>query len=82
MGLSVRAVRTDFGGWGHMRDVTTGRPVDPPASPIPLENRPVETVRLVPMGGTQIRITLFPWTSCGALAAAPHDGRLRSGYGP
>jgi len=59
--IGVKAVKTDFGGWGHMRDVTTGRAVDPPFSPVPDEGGAVETVRLVPMGETQIRISLFPW---------------------
>ncbi len=35
--VSVPAVRSDFGGWGYMREVTTGRAVDPPPSPIPSE---------------------------------------------
>jgi len=59
--IGVRAVRTDFGGWGFMRDVTTGRAVDPPPSPIPDEDGSLETVWLKPMGDTQIRVTLFPW---------------------
>ena len=59
--IRVKAVKTDFGGWGYMRDVTTGRAVDPPASPLPDEGAQVETIGLVPMGCAQIRITLFPW---------------------
>ena len=59
--IGVKAVRTDFGGWGYMRDVTTGRAVDPPMSPVPDENGSFETVWLQPMGDTQIRVTLFPW---------------------
>ena len=35
--VSVPAVKSDFGGWGYMREVTTGRAVDPPTSPIPPE---------------------------------------------
>ena len=35
--VSVPAVKSDFGGWGYMREVTTGRAVDPPPSPIPPE---------------------------------------------
>lgn len=61
MSLRVRAVKTDFGGWGYMRDVTTGRAVDPPPSPVPDEGGRAETVTLVPMGLTEIRIALFPW---------------------
>ena len=59
--IGVRAVKTDFGGWGYMRDVTNGRAVDPPTSPVPDENGTTETVWLKPMGDTQIRVTLFPW---------------------
>ena len=59
--IGVKAVKTDFGGWGYMRDVTTGRAVDPPMSPVPDENGSFETVWLKPMGDTQIRVTLFPW---------------------
>ncbi len=61
MFIRARAVKTDFGGWGYMRDVTTGRAVDPPPSPVPDEGGRAETVMLVPMGLTEIRITLFPW---------------------
>ena len=59
--LKVSAVRTDFGGWGYMRQVTEGRAIDPPPSPLPREEGSVETVSLVPFGLTQIRIALFPW---------------------
>ena len=59
--LRVKAVRTDFGGWGHMRDVTTGRAVDPPFSPLPDEGGRESLIDLVPMGLSQVRITLFPW---------------------
>ena len=59
--ISVPAVRSDYGGWGYMRETASGRAVDPPPSPIPEENGAVETVRLVPIGATQLRITLFPW---------------------
>ena len=58
--IRARAVKTDFGGWGYMRDVTTGRAVDPPPSPVPDEGGRAETVALVPMGLTEIRIALFP----------------------
>lgn len=59
--LKVAVLRTDYGGWGFMRDVTTGRAVDPPYSPVPRESRPVESVELVPMGMTEVRVALFPW---------------------
>ena len=58
--LLVKAVRTDFGGWGHMRDVITSRAVDPPYGPIPDEGGKVETLALMPFGLTQTRIALFP----------------------
>lgn len=63
MVLKASAVRTDFGGWGYMRQVTEGRAIDPPPSPLPREEGSVETVSLVPFGRTQIRIALFPWMS-------------------
>lgn len=59
--IRARAVKTDFGGWGHLRDVTTGRAVDPPPSPVPEEGGCAETVSLVPVGLTEIRVALFPW---------------------
>ena len=59
--IAVPAVKSDFGGWGYMREVTTGRAVDPPPSPVPDEGGAVETVKLVPFGSTQLRISLFPW---------------------
>ena len=58
--LKVRAVRTDFGGWGYMRDVATGRAVDPPFSPLPWEGGQEDEVTLCPLGLTQIRVALFP----------------------
>lgn len=63
--LRVCAIRTDFGGWGHMRKVTAGRAIDPPPSPLPREDGQVETISLVPFGLTQIRIALFPWMDGG-----------------
>lgn len=60
--IRVKAVRTEAAGWGYMRADAPGRAVDPPQSPV---NRRVcsgeEAVTLVPIGGTQLRITLFPW---------------------
>ena len=66
-GLELRAcaVRTDFGGWGHMRKVTAGRAVDPPPSPLPREDGEIETISLVPFGLTRVRIALFPWMDGG-----------------
>lgn len=60
--IRVKAVRTEAAGWGYMRADAPGRAVDPPQSPV---NRRVcsgeEAVTLVPIGGTQLRMTLFPW---------------------
>ena len=61
--LKVQAVQTDFGGWGHMRDVTTGRAVDPPLSPLPRDDLVAREVVLVPMAAAQVRIVLFPWVT-------------------
>ena len=59
--LFVPAVKSDFGGWGYMREVATGRAIDPPPSPVPDEGATVQKLKLVPLGSTQLRITLFPW---------------------
>ncbi len=62
--LRVKAVRTGYGCWGCMRVDAPGRAVDPPSSPVlasALEGG-VETIDLVPIAFTQLRITLFPWT--------------------
>ena len=60
--LRMKAVRTDFGGWGYMREGACARAIDPPPSPVPSGASPSETIELVPFGSTQIRISLFPWT--------------------
>ena len=62
--LAVKAVRTSSGGWGLMRRDAPGRAVDPPRSPVPAVevNDKAETIELVPIALTQLRITLFPWT--------------------
>ncbi len=59
--LRMKAVPTDFGGWGYMREGASARAIDPPPSPVPAGARQPETVELVPFGSTQIRISLFPW---------------------
>ena len=59
--LRMKAVPTDFGGWGYMREGASARAVDPPPSPVPADASRTETVELVPFGSTQIRISLFPW---------------------
>ncbi len=59
--LRMKAVCTDFGGWGYMREGASARAIDPPPSPVPAGTSPSETIELVPFGSTQIRISLFPW---------------------
>lgn len=64
--LKTRAVRTGYAGWGtfrpNMRSLHNGRPLDPPVSPIPREKGGAEEeITLVPLGSTQVRLTLFPW---------------------
>ena len=63
--IRAKAVRTEFGGWGFMRADAPGRTIDPPESPLDVHAVPddVETVSLVPLADTQLRITLFPWVS-------------------
>lgn len=62
-GIAVRAVRTGYAGWGLMSVAAPARAEDPPPSPLPASavNSPVETIELVPIALTQLRITLFPW---------------------
>lgn len=62
--LEVSAVRTEYAGWGRMRVDAPGRPEEVPPSPVPagaVLGR-AETIELVPLALTQLRITLFPWT--------------------
>ena len=61
--LRMKAVPTEFGGWGYMREGASARAIDPPPSPVPAGAVPPETIELVPFGSTQIRISLFPWSS-------------------
>ena len=63
--LSVKAVRTGYAGWGTMKADAVARAEDPPPSPVPSTavRGKVETIELVPIAFTQLRITLFPWTS-------------------
>ena len=64
--IIVRAKRTDAEGWGHMRADAQGRAEDPPASPVaPRLCGASETIELMPLADTQVRITLFPWTRGG-----------------
>ena len=61
--LKVRGFRTTYGCWGTIRPWLTARPNEPPPSPLASDKTagPVEELTLVPMGATQLRITLFPW---------------------
>ena len=59
--IRAQGVRTSVEGWGCMRADAPGRAVDPPFSPVGRE-AVAERITLVPIGETQIRITLFPWT--------------------
>ena len=61
--LAVKAVRTGYAGWGTMMADASARAEDPPPSPIPTDKASgtVETIELVPIALTQLRITLFPW---------------------
>ena len=63
-GLEIRAkaVRTEAEGWGYMRPEAPARAIDPPASPVDRGRCSApETVSLVPLAKTQLRITLLPW---------------------
>ena len=62
MRIRVKAVRTTFGGWGSMRPDAPARPEDPPCSPVEVHSDEFCWLTLVPVGTTQTRITLFPWT--------------------
>ena len=60
--LSVKAIRTDYAGWGTMSAAAPARAVDPPPSPVPpAALGKVEQIELSPLALTQLRITLFPW---------------------
>ena len=59
--IRARGMRTEAAGWGYLRADAAGRAVDPPVSPV-ARTAAVEDIVLVPIGETQLRITLFPWT--------------------
>ena len=62
--LAVRAARTGYAGWGSMRAEAPARAEDPPPSPVPQAALgKVEQIELSPLALTQLRITLFPWTT-------------------
>jgi len=66
--LVVSTGRTSYAGWGTLRPdlgwIFTALPLDPPPSPL-AERRVTDfaTADLVPLGATQTRVTLFPWTT-------------------
>ena len=59
--LRAKAYRTGHRGWGGCRPF--GCANEPPPSPLALAQHVAEeeTVTLVPLGATQVRIALFPW---------------------
>ena len=64
----VDAGRTDYAGWGTYRPDRGGlfalRLIEPPPSPVAARRvGEVTRVDLVPLGSTQVRITLFPWST-------------------
>ena len=60
--LTVRAGKTPYAGWGTHRTGFTLRAIEPPPSPVPMRMvSDVREVELVPLGATQIRLTLLPW---------------------
>ncbi|MFO8014025.1 MAG: glycoside hydrolase family 127 protein [Phycisphaerae bacterium] len=60
--LTVRAARTDAGGWGTYRQDFPARAVEPPPSPVKTSPT-AQTITLVPYGSTEIRVTHFPLAS-------------------
>ena len=59
--LSVPARRTTYGGWGTLQFGYNLRPANPPPSPVKGPLGEDGEVRLVPIGATQIRMTILPW---------------------
>lgn len=59
--LRVKAFTTEAGFWGRLRNMHAARPYDPPASPLACVAKTVREIELVPVGGTELRVTWFPW---------------------
>lgn len=59
--LEIKAMSTDFAGWGTMSTAWPLRPVEPPPSPVRRALGEEVYVKFVPLGSTQVRMTLFPW---------------------
>lgn len=61
--IIAKAGFTHHAGWGTFNAAWSGRPVEPPPSPIAAARvTGLDSVSLVPLGATQIRVTLLPWT--------------------
>lgn len=61
--ILTRAGFTDYAGWGTFNAARSGRPVEQPPSPIAAARvTGLDSVSLVPLGATQFRVTLLPWT--------------------
>ncbi len=58
--LTVNAKKTNQGGWGSFRTDYQVRANEPPTSPLTSSDT-LQTITLVPLGSTQIRITYFPF---------------------
>lgn len=72
--LRVRAYRTAAEGWGSMRADAPARAEDPPQSPVAAElTTGPESVSLVPLAKTELRITLFPWRETGVWCYRPYE---------
>lgn len=60
--LEVKTGATELGGWGTWVNDAGAIPHDPPPSPVPNTLvSDIKPTRLVPLGSTQVRVTLLPW---------------------
>ena len=72
--LRVKAFRTSAEGWGTMRTDAPARAGEPPQSPVAAElTSEPETISLVPIAKTELRITLFPWRESGVWCYRPYE---------